>query len=199
MAAEDSQVPAPSEENRAACVECGRSFPDRDMIRFDTYRVCAGCKPVFQQKLAEGSFQPSRMVFAPVSRRFSASILDGILIWFAFFLSGMLFFFLFGSGGIGQVFANLGNGKGTFFSLLLTSVYTIVFLGRLGATPGKLAMGIKVVRADGSPIGMGLATGRYFCSYVSSFTLGIGYLMACFDTEKKTLHDRLCGTRVIRV
>jgi uncharacterized RDD family membrane protein YckC len=81
----------------------------------------------------------------------------------------------------------------------LGAAYSILFIGKAGATPGKMAMGIKVVRPDGSPISMGQSVGRYFSTMISGFTLGIGYLIAAFDDERKTLHDRIAGTRVIRL
>ena len=43
----------------------------------------------------------------------------------------------------------------------------------------------------------GRATGRYFAHFLSSFTLGIGYLIAAFDNEKRALHDHVCDTRVV--
>jgi hypothetical protein len=38
----------------ATCVQCGGIFTVRDMIAHDGYHVCAHCKPIFLQKLAEG-------------------------------------------------------------------------------------------------------------------------------------------------
>lgn len=38
----------------AVCVECGQLFNIEDMIRHGDAYVCAGCKPVFLQKLSEG-------------------------------------------------------------------------------------------------------------------------------------------------
>jgi len=38
---------------------------------------------------------------------------------------------------------------------------------------------------------------RYLASILSALTLGIGYLMVLWDSEKRTLHDLICGTRVI--
>jgi hypothetical protein len=40
---------------RALCAECGGAFGVEDMIRYDNFRVCARCKPVFMQKLREGT------------------------------------------------------------------------------------------------------------------------------------------------
>ena len=46
-----------------------------------------------------------------------------------------------------------------YLLLLMTVVYFALMNGRYGATIGKMAIGIKVVRADGSRIGYGLALG----------------------------------------
>ncbi len=46
-----SAVPMPG-TNR--CVECGRYFPPGEMVQYSSYHVCAGCKPLFFQKLQEG-------------------------------------------------------------------------------------------------------------------------------------------------
>jgi hypothetical protein len=46
---------APASANEAVCTECGRIFPMENMIRHGGSHVCAGCKPVFMQKLAEGA------------------------------------------------------------------------------------------------------------------------------------------------
>ena len=66
-----------------------------------------------------------------------------------------------------------------------------------GGTPGKMACGLKIIRSDGSALSYGRAIGRYFATMLSSFTLGIGYLMVAFDDEKRALHDRVADTRVI--
>ncbi len=36
------------------CVECGQYFPTGDMVQYSNSHVCAGCKPIFFQKLQEG-------------------------------------------------------------------------------------------------------------------------------------------------
>ena len=42
------------------------------------------------------------------------------------------------------------------------------------------------------------AIGRYFAEILSGMICYIGYFMALFDEERRTLHDRLCGTLVVR-
>src|SRR5947208_255797 len=85
-----------------------------------------------------------------------------------------------------------GAGKipGIFSSVGLAS--------RLGATPGKLVLKLKVVRPDGAKVSLGRALGRYFAKMISAVLLGIGYIMAAFDPEKRALHDRIADTRVIK-
>jgi uncharacterized RDD family membrane protein YckC len=70
--------------------------------------------------------------------------------------------------------------------------------GRFGATVGKLAVGVRIVRSDGGAITYGRAFGRYWAEMVSSLCCNIGYIMAGFDNpQKRALHDRMCDTRVI--
>jgi uncharacterized RDD family membrane protein YckC len=78
------------------------------------------------------------------------------------------------------------------------AAYDTWFVGKYGATPGKMACKLKIVDPDGGQIPYLRAFGRHFAKWLSSMTLLIGYIMAVFDEEKRTLHDRVCETRVIR-
>ena len=89
-------------------------------------------------------------------------------------------------------------GGTMLLQVAVAAVYVIWFVGKFGATPGKMALGLKVVRAGGSPVSIGLAFGRYFAKMLSGFILLIGYIMAAFDVQKRALHDMICNTRVIR-
>ena len=83
-------------------------------------------------------------------------------------------------------------------NIVLSAAYEIYFLSSRGATVGKLALGLKVIRADGGSLSTGQATGRFFAYLLDAyFTLTIGFIIAGFDTEKRSLHDRICDTRVI--
>lgn len=77
-------------------------------------------------------------------------------------------------------------------------VYTIAFWLAEGATPGKMALGIKVTKSNGEPIGLGTAVVRYVGYFVSTITLGIGYLMIAFTRDKRGLHDFMADTVVIK-
>jgi uncharacterized RDD family membrane protein YckC len=68
----------------------------------------------------------------------------------------------------------------------------------LSATPGKLAVGLRVVRPGGGRVSLGRAVGRYFGKILSGLILAIGYIIIGFDAEKRGLHDMICDTRVVK-
>ena len=144
--------------------------------------------------------------------RFLARIIDGIILGVVGTIVRIPFMLMMGGGifSLGenpsdtQVLTALPAILSGFALMILISVainvfYEAYFLSTKGATPGKMALGLKVIRADGGPITAGLAVGRYFASILSGLTLCIGYIIAGFDAQKRSLHDHICGTRVIRV
>jgi uncharacterized RDD family membrane protein YckC len=84
-------------------------------------------------------------------------------------------------------------------SMLINAAYITFFLGKFGATPGKMALRLRVVSPSGGSISYGRAFCRFLAEFLSSILLCIGYIMAAFDEEKRALHDRICDTRVIRL
>ena len=84
-------------------------------------------------------------------------------------------------------------------SMILGLGYTTFFHGWRGQTPGKMALSVRVVNADGTPLTYGRALLRSLAAMVSSLTLGIGYILAGTDAEKRALHDMMVNTRVVFV
>ena len=84
-------------------------------------------------------------------------------------------------------------------NMILMGGYFIILEGGPGQTLGKKALGLRVVTPEGERIGYLKALARYISRIVSGIILGIGFIMAAFDDEKRTLHDRICDTRVIKV
>ncbi|MGZ4963852.1 MAG: RDD family protein [Limisphaerales bacterium] len=78
-------------------------------------------------------------------------------------------------------------------------LYEVIFNGSFGATLGKMAIGARIVRVDGTRIGYGVAAARWLAERLSDITCGIGYLLIAFREDKRALHDLLVGTRVIFV
>jgi uncharacterized RDD family membrane protein YckC len=77
--------------------------------------------------------------------------------------------------------------------------YFVVGWGLLGATPGKWAMGLRIVDyRQRCPIGASRAVLRLAAYCVSSITFEWGHLLILLRTDHRSLHDVLAGTRVVR-
>jgi uncharacterized RDD family membrane protein YckC len=164
---------------------------DDELIQFGDALVCGKCKPLFVQKLKEGVTVAEEMVYAGFWIRFGAKFIDGIIVGVVGFALGFLGSFIVRHAVVATVLENV-------LSFALSVAYATYFVGSYGATPGKMACGLKVVRPDGEKISYARACGRFFAEFVSSLTLAIGYIIAAFDGEKRSLHDRICDTRVIK-
>jgi uncharacterized RDD family membrane protein YckC len=181
----------------AVCAECGKVFNRQDMIPHAGIYVCAGCKPVFMQKLAEGArLNTGALSYAGFWVRAGAKILDGLIIG-VIFIPAFIYFAVKGAS-IGQpnrfqVIQLLVE----FLYMAANIGYQIFFLGKYGATLGKMACGLRVVTPEGGAIGYGRATGRAFADILSGMICDIGYLIVVFDNQKRALHDYICSTRVI--
>ncbi|WP_165842231.1 RDD family protein [Paenibacillus xerothermodurans] len=122
--------------------------------------------------------------------RFAALILDVIALQIVFIVMNLL---------LGEDLLEPSTGVSLFQSLL-SLVYYIVMTVVYGQTVGKMATGIKVVRADGGANTWGSIILRELPGkLVSSIILCIGYMMAGWDREKRALHDRMASTRVVKI
>lgn len=200
-----------------ACSQCGRAAAHSELVQIAGNWVCAVCKPAFLSRvMANGAAGAS-----PLARRYGgfwirwgARIIDGLLLMVPVFVLALLFIpALIRAGnqarnsGTPLNPAFLGFGVITFFVVffLAAGCYEVLMLRYRGATVGKMACGLKVIRSDGSGLGWGVSFGRFFMWNV--VTNGIPYLnfilmltssiMAGVDDEKRALHDRVCDTRVI--
>ena len=57
---------------------------------------------------------------------------------------------------------------------------------------------MRIVRRDGAPVEVARAALRYALAWISTMTLGAGFLWAWFDRDRQFLHDRLAGTRIVK-
>lgn len=136
--------------------------------------------------------------------RFLARIVDGLIIGLVNFVVTMplgiaSFGFLTGTPDLSDIASMVGMILlATTIKVAIAGVYEITLTTMKGATLGKMALGLKVVRPDGSGISAGRSAGRFFGTWLSGVIFCIGYIIAGFDDEKRSLHDRLCDTRVIR-
>ena len=79
----------------------------------------------------------------------------------------------------------------------LSLAYLVYFVAsKQQATLGKRIMGIYVGNPDGSKLTWQKAAARALASFLTSMTLGLGFLLLIFTKEKTALHDLICNTRV---
>jgi len=190
------KAPAGPPAKTETCSQCGGTFPEDETILYEDARICAGCKPLFMQKLREGVRVSGEMEYGGFWIRFGAKIIDGIVIGLVQLLISIPFYFFFTASpeALSPAFILI-----QVIGVVLPAAYATWFVGKYGATPGKMACKLVIVTSDGGKISYARALGRHFGEWLSSIILMIGYLMAAFDAEKRTLHDRICDTRVIKV
>lgn len=189
-----------------ACSVCGRVFDSAQMLQLDRRWICADCKPTVVQQIKEGTAPSQQTVYGGFWWRALAWFIDKLvksLVEIALFLP--LTFMVqrtAAADGAAEGAAAMAMGVTILIMLLefaFEALYEILLTARYGATLGKLACRLSVVTVEGARISYARSTGRYFAKIINQFTLGIGYLIAAFDQEKKGLHDIICNTRVIRV
>lgn len=197
---------ASSGAGQVQCVECGRMFAASDVIDFRGNSVCATCKPIFFQKFKEGITVGADMHFAGFWIRFVAVLIDSVIL----FIVNSLLQLLFTLAGAGLSQGSSGAADDVpagfivvflvfmFVSIAINFGYQTYPVAKYGGTPGKLVLGLKIVRPTGENITMLRAFARIFAQMLSGIIFYIGYIMAAFDDEKRALHDRICDTRVIK-
>ena len=85
-----------------------------------------------------------------------------------------------------------------FFLGLIKVGYFAAFTAIGGQTIGKMAAGITVVDDSGNAIEPGRAVTRALAGAVSLLTGGLAFLPAVMAADRRALHDRVAGTRVVR-
>jgi uncharacterized RDD family membrane protein YckC len=181
------------------CSECGRPFPVSQLVAIGGASVCAQCKPIYLQRFREGGQAIGTRHYAGFWIRFVAWIIDAVILAIALTILDTPVELMMGvTRHIGDPTSMAGMiGILALINLALQCVYHAYFLSTRGATPGKMVLGLRVIRSDGSMLTAGQAVGRYFGYLLDGFTLMIGFIMAGFDSQKRALHDRICDTRVI--
>lgn len=67
-----------------------------------------------------------------------------------------------------------------------------------GATPGKIALGVRIVdAASGAPPSTARLVVRFLAYFVSALPLVLGFLWVAVDRRKQGWHDKIAGTVVV--
>ncbi|HBV22005.1 MAG TPA: RDD family protein [Nitrosomonas sp.] len=86
-----------------------------------------------------------------------------------------------------------------FYLLIIMGYYFIWFWTRGGQTLAMQTWKIRVVTVDGNRLNNRIAITRYLIAVIGILFFGIGILWAFVDREHQYLHDRLAGTRIIKL
>ena len=130
---------------------------------------------------------------ATVWDRFGAGIVDTLFIVGCWLIFSLVVIALTDFKVL-SISAGLGFGL-VFLAIALSYFFLFTILG--ARTLGMDYMGLAVVRFDGRtpfPRDVGL---RIFGYCISAGCFGMGFLWACFDSERLTWHDRISKTLVI--
>ena len=177
----------------------------------DSYSMYAAATPVAQTNDpyaapraqvggATAAVRDGHVVYAGFWKRVAAVIIDMFAIGIPVAIVIGILSAIFGiHNNFGRGLGTTGNPGMTVLTWLLQAVVFAWFYSSASmmATPGKLAIGIKVVRSDGETLTFLRGFGRYFAYMLSGLMLGIGYLMAAFTNRKQALHDMICDTIVV--
>lgn len=129
---------------------------------------------------------PARAVqVAGIGERIAAAVLDSLVLLVMAYIIGQMFY-----------------GDDVMASLVILAAgftYNWLFWTRYnGQTPGKMVTGIRVVPMSGGRISDRQAAMRTLGYWVEWMVLGLGILLAFTNQDRRTLHDFMAGTRVVK-
>ncbi|HYC93230.1 MAG TPA: RDD family protein [Thermoanaerobaculia bacterium] len=180
------------------CARCGGTFCSNCLVGIGGQSYCAGCKT--EQLLdARSGVDRSRLNYTTVLKRFGGMLLDNLVLSVPNIIFIVIILVATGAftdpdkAGLWIQLVNIpAIGLAITYEALMLSL-------KNGQTLGKMAVGARVVRPDGSRISTGQAWGRAAMRTVLGCLVILDYLPALFTEEKTTLHDMIAGTRVVDV
>lgn len=138
-------------------------------------------------------------------RRFAAFLIDGLIVGGV----AMILYLILAVALVVPAMATGGRGFSFRMLALLLLFDALVVVGQwlyfalcesshLQATPGKLALGLRVTDMRGQRIAFGRASGRFFGKILSGIIMDVGYMLAGWTARKQALHDMLANCCVVR-
>ena len=147
---------------------------------------CGGCGAeatatgASAQGIGQGKAGPDGVEYVGFGVRLAAAVIDGVIT------------------GVAGAILNAITGIPAIGSLT-SVVYYVLFTGLKGQTPGKMALGIQVVDAQGNPPGIMRAILRELPGkLISTLAIFLGFFWIIWDRRKRGWHDYIAGTFVVR-
>jgi uncharacterized RDD family membrane protein YckC len=140
-------------------------------------------------------------IYAGFWLRFAAALIDSLVLFFPFCVAAL----------IGVVFVRLLSAARGYdpavgiiivcstMSIIVSWLYfALTESSSWQATVGKKALGLYVTDIDGRRLTLSRATVRTFAKFLSTITVGIGYILCAFTKKKQALHDIVSNCLVLR-
>jgi uncharacterized RDD family membrane protein YckC len=131
---------------------------------------------------------------APLWARLAAMIYESLLVVAVLFVASFLVIPLVGDLG--------SRWQRHLFQLYLLGIllgYFCAFWLRSGQTLAMKTWRIRLVSRTGGAISFRQALLRFVVALLGGLAAGAGFWWALFDRDRQFLHDRIAGTRLIRV
>lgn len=164
---------------------------------------CGSCgKPLVEGVHADRAGFHAGRELATFWPRFGALLIDALVIG----LSAAVFAGVFLTVGVAITPSEGDPGEAVAIGTILGVAGTIALAVGLswrfharGTSPGARIAHVRIVDRDGNAPGAFRGLARMLVAYVLSGNLmNLGYLWAIWDHEKRTWHDHLAGTWVVR-
>lgn len=146
-----------------------------------------GQVPQYAQPQMGQPFSPVQAQAAGVWMRILAALIDIVILYIIEFI---------------LIAITHNSALGGFLAFIISIGYLIVMEGQRGATLGKMALGLRVVKMDGTPITMNESVIRNLLRIVDAVPFFIPYLLGIIfignSPLKQRFGDRIAKTMVIR-
>jgi uncharacterized RDD family membrane protein YckC len=134
---------------------------------------------------------------AGLRRRLAAMLYEGMLLFAVVFFAGLAFSWAAGSAEL-----PLSGWPRHLFQIYLffgIGLYFIWCWLRGGQTLAMRTWKLRLENTDGGKPSPRQAFIRYVLAWLSLGLAGAGFVWALFDRDRQFMHDRLAGTRIVRL
>jgi uncharacterized RDD family membrane protein YckC len=131
---------------------------------------------------------------ATLKTRLAAMVYELLLVTAVLFLAAFVFIPLAGDMGVAWK-----RHAFQIYLLAVLFVYFSLFWMRSGQTLAMKTWRIRLVDRNGKPISLKQALLRFILAFLGLGLFGLSIVWALFDRDRQFLHDRLAGTRLVRV
>jgi uncharacterized RDD family membrane protein YckC len=181
------------------CSRCKKLFCPDCLVEFGGKLACATCKDEILRDVRSGTVEEVEV--AGPFRRLGGSFIDG-LVMTPLLIVWMVWVFVRAMASGSATPPTGFNASNYVVGVLLGGVFLVydaLMTASGGQTLGKKALNMKVVTRDGADVTPGMAWGRAVSRFVmNSAYVGIIDALFVFTSERRTLHDRIAGTIVVK-